>query len=201
MYYSGVHDQWPYTSYNGYSYSNTNYDNRQMYSNEAYNFNDSSYQSNAEATFPYNNSTYSNSSREGSFDSNYNREQREAFEQRPVDSTPQLQDKAFSYLYGRHFNANGYDNSQGYYNDFDYKSSSTGLTASKNDVSEPADNKYFPPCALQYYETDVDSIEEDDFTQQRNSCAYAKTITRTASKCNSNDKGMIICYAPIHALI
>ena len=182
MYHPGLYSQRAYTGYNGYPYTDTYNQNRQT----AYN--------NVEGN---NNNFYQSGFQQESY-STYREQQRGGgtYEQRVPqleNSYPHQQDRnSLMSLYGRHYE--GYTNStsqssQIYNNAFDYKSTSSAMM-SRNGVSEHGENKYFPPCALQYYETDGDSVEDDEIAEQRTPCAYAKSYSGSSFKCD-NDKGMV----------
>ena len=180
MYYSGTHDQRAYTGNSSYPYADFSNEGRPAtYNNYGYNYNDF-YQSYSDLTHL-----------------SYREQQRSVYEQRvPQLDNNSSQPEKSSYMsssssvYARAYT--GYNNVDSQFpqvcsNEYTYKSPSSELTT-RTDISEHGD-KYFPPCALQYYETDVDSNEDDEFFEQRNSCAYAKTLSRDDKRCD-NERGM-----------
>ena len=161
MYHHSVHNQRAYTGFNGYPYTD-NYI-RQV----EYNTSDGN-----------NNGYYQGSYQQDQY-SFYRGQPRGTYEHRAGQGspyTPNQQDRN-SYIppYSKQYD--GYtnfslQNSLIYNNGFDNKSN-VGAMMSRANFSESNDNKFFPPCALQYCETDGESNEDDDIPERRNSCAYA----------------------------
>eukprot|EP00794_Sanderia_malayensis_P014326 gene14326-15816_t len=201
MYYSGVHDQrsaYSTTAYGSYaSYTNNNFigsinDNRPaLYNNTSYAY--TNYATNS--SYP----SYAQAPSYPSFNSSSNgrgvEQHREGhFQQRHQLDNTALSDKSYTSAFARPFNGYSNPNSQSFYNEYsDYKSLSSEITT-RTDVSEHGADKYLPPCALQYYETDMDSNEDDELMlEQRNSCAYAPTIGRNANRFR-NDRAVAIPF-------
>lgn len=172
MYHPSLYSQRSYAGFTGYPYAD-NYIRQAEYSNVDGN----------------NNSYYQGTFQQEQY-SMYRGQQRGTYEHRIVQESPyqtSQQDRS-GYIpssYTKQYNTYndiGLQNSQTYSNGYESKSSLNAMM-SRASFSQTTD-KYLPPCALQYCETDGDSNEDEDVIETRNSCAYAKAYPEGSYRFN-----------------
>jgi len=164
MYHHSIYNQRPYNGFSGYPYAD-NYIRQVEYN-----------------SYDNNNSSYYQGNFQQDQYSVYRGQQKGTYEHRPGQDSSYTQTSQqnrscyvppYNKQYDGYTNAN-LQNSLMYNSGFDNKSNGNAMM-SRATYSGNNDNKFFPPCALQYCETDGDSNEDDDMLKPRNSCVYAKS--------------------------
>ena len=175
MYHHNVYSQRGYTEFNGYPYAD-NYIRQVDYNNMESN---TYYQGN------YQQEQYSI----------YRGQQRGTYEHRAGQESPYISSQQDRNCYIPPYNKqyDGYtnislQNSLICNNGLDNKSNASAMM-SRASYSESNDNMFFPPCALQYCETDGESNEDDEVIEPRNSCVYAKSYPEGSYRFH-NERGI-----------
>ncbi|XP_065055192.1 homeobox protein Hox-B5-like [Rhopilema esculentum] len=173
MYHPGVYSQRSYSSNGGYPYADLYSQSRQS----EYNNNMDSNNNNYHQVIGFQPEPYS---------SYKGQQQRGTYEHRSLQTegcyqpgNQQQERNGYLPYYGKQYegsnNLHSQNSTQIYSNGYDYKSSANTVITKTSFSPDNGDYKYYPPCALQHYETDADSNEDEEIVEPRNPCAYAKT--------------------------
>ena len=173
MYHPSVYSQRSYSSNGGYPYADLYSQSRQS----EYNNNMDSNNNNYHQVIGFQPEPYS---------SYKGQQQRGTYEHRSLQTegcyqpgNQQQERNGYLPYYGKQYegsnNLHSQNSTQIYSNGYDYKSSANTAITKTSFSPDNGDYKYYPPCALQHYETDADSNEDEEIVEPRNPCAYAKT--------------------------